>query len=77
MVMICFADDTVLLYNDKSIDIHYDKADIGLVLVNQWLDNNSLQQSCYLYFSINKLYTDMSKYKLGMCNNLISRQNNV
>lgn len=40
--VICFADDTVLIYNDNSIDKLYDKANAGLALVKQWLDNNSL-----------------------------------
>jgi len=33
-------DDTVLLFNDKSLDKLYDKTNEGLALVKHWLDNN-------------------------------------
>jgi len=41
--IICFADDTVLLFNDKSLDKLYEKTNDRLSLAKQWLDNNSLQ----------------------------------
>lgn len=36
--VIFFANDTVLLLNDKSIDKLNDKGNVGFALVNQWLD---------------------------------------
>jgi len=37
--VICFTDDTVLLFNDNSIDKLYNKANSCLELVKQWPDN--------------------------------------
>jgi len=35
-MVICFVDDGVLFFNNKYIDKLYDKANIGLALINQW-----------------------------------------
>jgi len=41
--IISFADDTVLLFNENSLDKLYGKTNEELSLVKHWLDDDSLQ----------------------------------
>jgi len=81
--IICFADETVLLFNDKSLDKLHDKTNEGLSLVKYWLFgyiiiNNSLQlnieKSYYLHFSINNLSIDDIKYNIIINKNFILKK---
>jgi len=65
--VICFADDTVPLFDDNFIDKFYNKVNYGLALVKKWMDNklseSNTKKSCYLHFSIKVIILDNSTYK--------------
>lgn len=79
--VICFANDTGLLFNNNSINKFYVQAFAGLTLVKKLLDKSSLElnldKSCYLYFSITKFdIIYISWYRMVLYNNAIARLNN-
>lgn len=40
--IICYADDTVILFNDSSWDLCLSSAQLGMSSVARWLENNLL-----------------------------------
>lgn len=79
--IVCFADDTVILLNEKSIDELYTKANQVFDTINSWFNNNFLElnltKSKYIVFNLqNTNSNNENKLCLHTTLCLINKYNN-